>query len=764
MKKCKVQKLLASLLTASMVFGLTACGNGGDEPSTGSSPAESQQESSSDESSAEESEEGEEVAGEAYVGPDWEAINAMTHEDASEAIYDYNMTDYYNAYMEAKEETGDLNLRLARMAMAEAKLIETGSFIPIRTDGGNYAMSRVVPKSTASVHWGLDSYRYQHTLVCNELIKKEDVEALKGLWGEAPTADDYYTAAKAYLEEHGYTLKRDYIYTMDQPNTWDILHTSQTSDSNNIIMTMDLLMEYDCKNVLQPALATSYDVNDDGTVYTFHLREGVKWVDQQGREIADVQADDWVAALEHLCDNPDELGYLLSSDGGCGIKNYDAYVNGEITDFSQVGVKAIDEHTLEYTLEAPFPPFITMVSYGCFAPLCRSFYESQGGKFGADFDASAADYKYGKTPANIAYCGPYLITNYTETTTVAFKANPTYWNKDTVTLDTVTLNYYDGTDPLKTYNDTLAGTLDGCGFNANALEQAKQDIDPVTNETYFDAYNYTAVGGKYSYSACFNLNRQAYTNVNDTSKGISAYIDDDAQKARTKEALSNANFRLAIAMGLDRGSYNAQQVGEDLKYVRLRNSYCPGNFTALTTDITVDINGTSTSFPAGTWYGAIMQAQLDADGYPIKVWDPTADGGAGSGDGFDGWYNVDNAREYLNKAIEELAQVGMEISAENPILIDFPGQTYSPVGQNMAQVFKQSVEASLEGKVVVNVIEYASQEDFRDNGYDAGKGNLMNYDLNPSSGWGPDYGDPQTFLDTMLPYGSGYMTRNIGMW
>ncbi len=757
-----MKKFLSLALALVMVLSLVACGGNNNPPAaddnkTPDTPPVEDNNTDAPET-PDEPEDG------VYTGPDWEAINAMNHEDASEAIYEYNMTDFYDAYMVAKEEVADLDLRLAKMAVAEAKMLETGAFIPLYTDGGNYAMSRVVPKTTASVHWGLDSYRYQHTLVCNELIKNDDVDALKGLWGEAATADEYYAAAKAYLEEHGYTLKRDYTYQMDQPETWDILHTSQTSDSNNIIPTMDLLMEYDCKSVLQPALATSYDVSEDGTVYTFHIREGVKWVDQQGRELADVQADDWVAAVEHLADNPDELGFMFGGDSGCNLVNFDAYVNGEITDFSQVGVKALDKYTLEYTLTAPFPPFITMVSYSAFAPLCRSFYESQGGKFGAAFDASAADYQYGKSPANIAYCGPYLITNYTETTTVAFKANPTYWNKDTVTLDTVTLNYYDGTDPLKTYNDTLAGTLDGCGFNANGLEQAKKDIDPVTGETYFDAYNYTAVGGKYSYSGWFNLNRQAYTNVNDTTKGISSYMDDDAQKARTKEALSNANFRLAIAMGLDRGSWNAQSVGEDLKYVRVRNSYCPGNFTLLTVDTTVDINGTATTFPAGTWYGAIMQAQLDADGCPLKVWDPTADGGAGSGDGFDGWYDPANAKEYLNKAIEELAQVGVEVSAENPILIDFPGMTWSPVGQNQAQVVKQSVEASLEGKVIINVIEYASSEEFQDNGYRAGKGNLMNYDLNPSSGWGPDYGDPQTFLDTMLPYGSGYMTRNIGMW
>ena len=102
-------------------------------------------------------------------------------------------------------------------------------------------------------------------------------------------------------------------------------------------------MEYDIENVLQPALAESYDVSEDGLTYTFHLREGVSWVDSQGRKVADVKADDFVAGMEHLIDAGGGLEALL--DGL--ILNASAYLNGEITDFSQVGVKALDDYTVE---------------------------------------------------------------------------------------------------------------------------------------------------------------------------------------------------------------------------------------------------------------------------------------------------------------------------------------------------------------------------------------------------------------------------------
>ena len=109
--------------------------------------------------------------------------------------------------------------------------------------------------------------------------------------------------------------------------------------------------------------------------------------------------------------------------------------------------------------------------------------------------------------------------------------------------------------------------------------------------------------------------------------------------------MQNVHFRRAIAMAFDRASYNAQSVGEDLKLNSLTNSYTPGKFVALEEDVTVEINGKSKTYPAGTYYGQIMQDQIDADGVKITVWDPTADGGVGSSTGFDGWYNVQNAQK-----------------------------------------------------------------------------------------------------------------------
>ena len=113
---------------------------------------------------------------------------------------------------------------------------------------------------------------------------------------------------------------------------------------------------------------------------------------------------------------------------------------------------------------------------------------------------------------------------------------------------------------------------------------------------------------------------------------------------------------------------------------------------------------------------------------------------------------------------EELAAVGIEVSAENPIYIDFPVRTDSEVNMNMKQSVKQSVEAATNGMVKVNLVEYATRDHYLDATYWYSAGHEANFDLNDGSGWGPDYGDPSSYLGTMLPQYAGYMTKSLGIF
>ena len=230
--------------------------------------------------------------------------------------------------------------------------------------------------------------------------------------------------------------------------------------------------------------------------------------------------------------------------------------------------------------------------------------------------------------------------------------------------------------------------------------------------------------------------------------------------------MQNQHFRLAICFALDRGAFNATTTGDELKYNSLVNSYSPGDFVYLSEEVTVDINGTATTFPAGTYYGQVMQAQLDADGYPITVWNPEANDGIGGSVGYDGWYNPDEAKAQLELAIEELsASDGMIIDAEHPVYLDLPYYDINETYSNRANALKQSIEASLEGKVIINLVKTGGSNalNWYNAGYYPATGDQMNFHLSDMSGWGPDYGDPFTFLDTMLPQGGG-MAKNLGLF
>lgn len=733
----KFNKIVSLLLALVMVLSLAACGGKTtDTPSTGAPVATT-----------------EATAAAEYVDPyadirdDYDAL--------SEAIYNDVLGDFITAYDAGKAVTDNVSERYALMAIAEAKLLESATLMPLTAKGGNYAISRVAPYSYSSVLWGNDAQRYHNAIVTTEPIKTADRDELKALWAELKGTGTYAAEATKLLESKGYTIKDTYApgskFSSD-PQTWDILATSRAADAEAIVNTYDGLVEYDCENVMQPALAESWEVSDDGLTYTFHLRQGAKWVDSQGREVGEVKADDFVAGMQHMMDTMGGLEYLIEGI----IVNASEYISGDVTDFAEVGVKAVDDYTVEYTLCQPTSFFMTMLGYNVFAPMSRSYYESKGGKFGADFDNSAASYTYGKTPSDIAYCGPYLVSNFTSENTIVFTANPAYWNKDNITIKTLTWLYNDGQDALKAYNDTISGVLDGAGLNASAAEQAKTD-------GVFDTLAYVSATDATTFSAFLNVNRAATSNVNDGSV-VSPKDGDEEAMTRTHAAFLNVHFRRAIMFALDRATYNAQTVGEDLKYASLVNTYTPGNFVSLEEDTTVDINGTATTFPAGTYYGAIVQAQIDADGLTIKVWDPEAEGGAGSSTQFDGWYNPDEAAAELATAVEELAAEGVEVSAENPIYMDLPYFSGSEAFGNRANALKKSIETVLGGAVIVNLVECVDSNAWYYAGYYTDFGYEANYDFYDVSGWGPDYGDPQTYLDTFLPDYSGYMVKCIGLF
>lgn len=735
------RKIVSALLVMSMTASLVACGNSGsgssdpaDESVSVSSSASSESNASASASSESEAEAEESEMPEGY-------------DETSTELYNEALGDFNDALATAKEaETVDE--RYALMAVAEGKLMESAMMYPLISRGGMYAMYRMAPRTKDYTLWGSDKDRYHQYVVTTDFIKAEDYNEMRAKWDELKGTGTYESWVKEYLAGKGYTLKDSFSmpYASD-PVTWDGLATSRAADTDAIINTYDGLMEYDVEGTLQPALAESYEVSDDGLTYTFHLRKDVKWTDSQGREVDTVKADDFVAGMQHMCDAQGGLEYLVQGV----IKNVSQYISREVTDFDEVGVKAVDDYTVEYTLEEPCSYFMTMLGYTIFMPMSRSYYQSQGGKFGAEYDSSAADYQYGKDSNSIAYCGPYLVTNATAKNTIVFKLSDSYWNKDNVNIKTLTWLFNDQSDVTKMYTDAKAGTVDYVNLNTSTMETAK-------SEGLYDQYAVVSDTDATSFMAFYNINRTATANANDGTTAKSTKSDEEIQ--RTNKALQNVHFRRAISFAADRGAYNAQQVGEDLKYTSLRNTFTPGYFVSLSKDTTIQINGTDTTFPAGTYYGEIVQKQIDADGVKIKVWDAENK----TSDGFDGWYNPENAVEELNTAIEELAEEGITIDESNPIQMEYPYPSAVEVYTNKANSYKKSVEAALGGKVVINLVDAVDLDGWYYAGYYANYGYEANYDVYDVSGWGPDFGDPCSYLDTMLPDYEGYMTKCFGIF
>jgi oligopeptide transport system substrate-binding protein len=166
-----------------------------------------------------------------------------------------------------------------------------------------------------------------------------------------------------------------------------------------------------------PDIATHYDVSDDGLTYTYYLRESY-WADGEP-----LTAHDFEYSVLRLYD-PSTAALNMNASSS-SIKNAVAYASGEITDPSLVGVKAIDDHTLQFTLESPDPFFHTRVSYWYnISPIRKDYVE----QYGAD---------YASSPEKMMYNGPFKITEWEHQASITMEKNEHYWDQESINLDKI---------------------------------------------------------------------------------------------------------------------------------------------------------------------------------------------------------------------------------------------------------------------------------------------------------------------------------------
>jgi len=654
-----------------------------------------------------------------------------------EDIYEEVLGEY-EALIEAAKAAETVDETFVLEAQAEAYLLDSAVMIPTTTQNGAYTISRAAYRTGPYANWGNDDDRVKGVVLTNEFITTEDWEELKAAWNAAVAGEGEYDA-EAILAAKGYTFNYDYRTTFSTaPVTLDWLNTSSQSDTEITVNTVDGLVEYDNLGVMQPALAESWEISDDGLTYTFHIREGAYWYTSEGTQYAEVTANDFVAGFHHMLDTQAGLEWLVEGIvAGAGEYLYEG------GSFDDVGYKAVDDHTLVVTLAQPTSYFMTMLTYSCFLPICDEFYQSRGGVYGieeyAEASADSNTYTFGMSTdvASQVYCGPYLVQKLNSDSEIDLVRNENYWNPESVRLNSITWIYDAGENPTQTYNDVVNNVYPGMTLSpANGtLELAKADGN-------FDKYQHISETTSTTYFGGLNLNRGTYV----LASGAAASPQTDADMVNTHTALMNRNFRKAFVKAFDKETYNAVIRGEDLALTNLRNMYTRPDFVQLSADVT-DADGHT--FPAGTLYGDMVQYYLDQLDGEIQV-----------ADGVNGWYAPESAREYLEKAKEELGD-----TVTWPVQIDI---TYYSASESMvaqAQAFKSIMEENLGAEnIQINLIETTTADDYYACGYRAANGEAGNFDFFQGSGWGPDYGDPFTYLETFLGYGAGYMTKVIGLF
>lgn len=470
------------------------------------------------------------------------------------------------------------------------------------------------------------------------------------------------------------------------PTTFNYLLDYYADNTSVITNLVDGLLENDSYGNLTPALAEDWSVSADGLTYTYKLRKDAKWYTADGEEYAPVKAQDFVTGIKYAADNKGQAMDLIQNS----IKGLNDYVTGATNDFTTVGVKALDDYTVEYTLTRPEPYWNSKTTNSILFPANEEFLKSKDKDFGT------------LTPDSILYNGPYLLKDFTSKSSIEYVKNPHYYDHDKVTIEKVKLAYFDGSDQEMTIRNFESGAYSIAGVYPNSSNYAK------TKEKYQDNIVYS-LQDKTSWYFNFNVNRKTYNHTAKTT---------DEQKKSAQTAILNKNFRQAINFGIDRTAYSAQSNGEEAASKTLRNTLVPPTFVQV---------GDKT-------FGEVTASKLVNYG--------TEWSGINLADAQDAYFNKEKAQAKFAEAKKELEAQGVTF----PIHLDVPvDQTNKNAVSGMNSV-KQTLETVLGSDNIVIDVQQLSTDDFGNVAFLAPNPAARDYDLN-FDGWVGDYQDPSTYLD-----------------
>ena len=476
--------------------------------------------------------------------------------------------------------------------------------------------------------------------------------------------------------------------------TLDYVYNNKSSNGDYVNNFVEGLLTQDNHGKLVPGMASEWSCNDDASEWYFTIRDDAVWSTSAGEEYDAVTAEDFVTGLKHAVDSKSEtLG--LVADLIVGLREYS---NGT-GKWEDVGIKA-DGNQLTYTLTGPCGYFDGMTTYTILWPINAEFLESKGSDFGA------------VEPDSILYNGCYILSSLVPAQEVRFDANPNYYDAKNVFVQHVVVTYSDGKDPAQNFNMFVNGEV-----TSTTVNQSLPEVVAKAAELYPDN-QYKSMTTATSYWGAFNWDRQMYALYNDPS--VSTTSKTDAQKADAKAAILNADFRRAVYAAYSAHAVEAITLGEEHADGVIRNTLVPYTFQT-TSD--------------GRTYGSIVEkyaAELVADYEGIDL-----------NDGHDAWYNPELAKTFAERAKEAL---GDSIS-EWPIHIDVPVYAASENQKNMQLAMKKSVEDAIGDYAVIDLqFLEGNSSVYYSSFYNMPTGEENSIDLVFGAGWGPDYGDPLTYL------------------
>ena len=474
--------------------------------------------------------------------------------------------------------------------------------------------------------------------------------------------------------------------------SWNMLYTQKAEDANVITNLWDGLLSFDCYGKVVPAIASSWEHNDDSTVWTFHLRDDVDWVDANGEVKDHLTSKDFLVGFEWVMNayKNEANNTSMPNDTVVGAADYyeqtkaagDAAADMTYEDMlaAGVGIEAPDDYTLVFTCKDPCPYFDTVAAYNSFYPVAPALLDELGieGFRGCD-------------NTTMWYNGPYIVEEYIQGNTKSYIPNPSYYDAANVSrFERLTITMIsDGTISLQLYENR---ELDEVDLGESSIATIQADPSNEYNQQMCEKRP-----KKFSYCFIFNYDKRK---------------TDGTADENWNKAIANKAFRQCFSKGLELSKFFSRY--NPINPLKCENDFFTMSGLCYTTD--------------GTDYTSLVAKELGLDGekYDGKTMKRLR---ANNGD----------ITDLKKQAMDELSAIGVTF----PVHCSYYILAGSTTALDSATVLKQCFTDSFGDDFIVLDIETFVSSTMKE----VVAPKLQSF---VHMGWGADFGDPINFLTQII--------------